>query len=61
MNMLKVKTIIPLDKDYYNKNNCKFILCDSCFWFATILKNVDEFNQCPICKKKKIWIERILR
>ena len=56
MYMLKIKTIIPLDKDYYNKNNCKFILCDSCYWFATILKNVYEFNQCPICKKKKICI-----
>jgi hypothetical protein len=61
MHMFKIETITSLNKDYYNKNNCKFILCDSCWWFATILTNVYEFNQCPICKKKQIYIERILR
>ena len=55
--MLKIKTIISLDKDYYNKNNCELILCDSCWWFATILTNVYKFNYCPICKKKQIYIE----
>jgi len=22
---------------YYDKTNCKFVLCESCWWFATIL------------------------
>jgi len=34
--MLTYKTI-TVNKDYYNKNNCRFVLCDSCWWFATII------------------------
>ena len=52
MIMFTNKTII-VNKQYYDKSNCKFILCDSCWWFATILKDVFQFSYCPRCKKKK--------
>ena len=61
--MFTYKTI-TLNKDYYNKNNCRFILCDSCWWFATILKDVSNISsQCPKCnkkKRKKLYVDRIL-
>jgi hypothetical protein len=56
--MFVIKTTI-VNKDYYDKNSCRFVLCDSCFWFATILKNVFKINECPICRNKKIYIETI--
>ncbi|MGZ5547306.1 MAG: hypothetical protein ACXWFZ_05080 [Nitrososphaeraceae archaeon] len=53
--------IITVNKDYYDKSNFKFILCDSCWWFDSILKDVSKIsNQCPRCKKKKrMYVERI--
>ena len=53
--------IITVNKDYYDKSNFRFILCDSCWWFATILKDVSKIsNQCPRSKKKKrMYVERI--
>ena len=56
--MFAIKTTI-VNKDYYDKNSCRFVLCDSCFWFATILKNVFKISECPICRNKKIYIETI--
>jgi CO dehydrogenase/acetyl-CoA synthase gamma subunit (corrinoid Fe-S protein) len=56
--MLTYKTI-TVNKDYYNKNNCRFVLCDSCWWFATIIKNSFKISECPICKNRKIYIETI--
>jgi CO dehydrogenase/acetyl-CoA synthase gamma subunit (corrinoid Fe-S protein) len=56
--MFTYKTI-TLNKDYYNKNNCRFVLCDSCWWFATIIKNDLKISECPICKNQKIYIEMI--
>jgi hypothetical protein len=54
------QTIISIDKKYYDKYNCKFAFCESCYWFATIL--VDKFNNnhCYNCRKKDIHIEKIL-
>ena len=53
--------IITINKYYYDKNNFRFVLCESCWWFATILKDVSKVIQCPRCKKKKrLYIERIL-
>ena len=56
--MFAIKTTI-VNKDYYDKNSCRFVLCDSCFWFATILKNDFKISECPICRNKKIYIETI--
>jgi hypothetical protein len=53
------QTII-IDKNYYDKYNCKFALCESCYWFATILVNKFNINHCYICKKKDIHMETIL-
>jgi hypothetical protein len=54
------KTII-VNKSNYDKSNCRFVLCESCWWFATILKDVYKISHCPICKKKNmLHIERIL-
>ena len=59
--MFTNKAITIINNDYYDKNNCKFVLCDSCWWFAIILKDVFKINQCPRCKKKKIYVQRIIR
>ena len=61
MYMFGSKTI-TINKYYYDKNNCRFVLCESCWWFATILKGVSKISsQCPRCKKKnRLYIERIL-
>ena len=56
---IAVKTAI--NKNYYDKNNFRFVLCESCYWIAFILKDVFKISQCPRCKKKKIYIERISR
>ena len=56
--MFTYKTI-TINKDYYNKNNCRFVLCDSCWWFATILQNDFKISECSICKNRKIYIEMI--
>jgi hypothetical protein len=58
--MFTFKTTIVINKDYYDKNNCKFVLCESCWWFATILKDIFIFSKCPICKKE-VYVERIIR
>ena len=58
--MFTYKTTIVINKDYYDKNNFRFVLCESCWWFATILKDIFKFSKCPICKKK-VYVERIIR
>jgi hypothetical protein len=52
------KTVIT-NKYNYDKSNYRFILCDSCWWFANILKDVSKFSYYPRCKKKRLHIERI--
>jgi CO dehydrogenase/acetyl-CoA synthase gamma subunit (corrinoid Fe-S protein) len=59
--MFKYKIITAMNKDYYDQNNCKFVLCESCWWFATVLNDVIKISQCPRCKKKKVYVERIIR
>jgi CO dehydrogenase/acetyl-CoA synthase gamma subunit (corrinoid Fe-S protein) len=59
--MFKYKIITAMNKDYYDKNNCKFVLCESCWWFATVLNDVIKISQCRRCKKKKVYVERIIR
>ena len=59
-----LKIIVKSDvisKNYYNKNAIKFVLCESCYWIASILKEVFKISQCPRCGKKKLFIERISR
>jgi hypothetical protein len=48
-----------IEKKYYNKSNFKFAFCESCFWIASILKDVIKINKCPICYKKDIFLESI--
>ena len=50
---------ITVNNQYYDKKNCRFVLCDACFWFATILKNLFKLNQCPRCKKNKLYFDKI--
>ena len=53
------KTII-VNKYYYDKSNIRFVLCESCWWFATILKDISKINHCQRCKKKKrLCVEKI--
>ena len=57
------QTIISINKNYYNKYNCKFAFCESCYWFATILvknKFNNNTNRCYNCNKKDIHIGTIL-
>jgi CO dehydrogenase/acetyl-CoA synthase gamma subunit (corrinoid Fe-S protein) len=59
--MINKQTIISINKNYYDKRNCKFAFCESCYWVATIL--VDKFNNthnCYNCRKKDIHVETIL-
>jgi len=50
---LDKQTIININKNgYYDKYNCKFAFCESCYWFATILVNKFNINHCHNCKKK---------
>ncbi|MGZ5510312.1 MAG: hypothetical protein ACXWFC_07535, partial [Nitrososphaeraceae archaeon] len=58
-NVRVVESYLPVNKHYYNKKNFRFVLCDSCFWFVTILKNIFKVTQCPRCKKNKLYIDRI--
>lgn len=58
-NVRIVKLSIPTKKNYYDKKDFKFVLCDTCFWFATILKNIFKVTECPRCKKNKLYIDRI--
>ena len=58
-NVRIVKLSIPTKKHYYDKKDFKFVLCDTCFWFATILKNIFKVTECPRCKKNKLYIDRI--
>ena len=54
------KLTIITHKNYYDKHNCKFAFCESCYWVATILINKFNINHCYICKKKNIHRETIL-
>ena len=54
-----VPSCITVNKQYYDKKNCRFVLCDACFWFATILKNLFKLSQCPRCKKTKLYFDNI--
>ena len=59
--MSNKQTIISLDKKYYDKYNCKFAFCESCYWVATSLINkFNNTNHCYNCNKKDIHIETIL-
>ncbi len=60
--MYNKQTISSVTKNYYDKYNCKFAFCESCYWFATILdKNkFNNANHCYICNKKDIHIGTIL-
>jgi len=61
--MSNKQIIISIDKKYYyDKYNCKFAFCESCYWIATILvKNkINNINHCYNCRKKDIHIETIL-
>ncbi len=35
---------INVNKQYYDKKNCRFVLCDACFWFAPILMNLFKLS-----------------
>ena len=58
--MFTYKTTIVINNDYYDKNNCRFVLCESCWWFATVLKDIFKISKCPRCKKK-VCVDRIIR
>jgi hypothetical protein len=54
------KTILLNDKSIesenilYKKKDCKFIICNSCYWITTIIKNNVKIIKCPICKKNEL-------
>ena len=54
-----ISRIITVNKYYYDKSNCKFILCESCWWFTTSLKDESKISKCPRCNKKKVYVEKI--
>jgi hypothetical protein len=42
----------------HNTSTRQFVLCESCFWSATILrsgaKNIHIINSCPVCSNSNI-------
>ena len=59
--MYDKQIIININKNYYDKHNCKFVFCESCYWVVTILVNkFNNTNRCSNCNKKGIHIETIL-
>ena len=60
--MSSKQIITSINKNYYDKNNCKFAFCESCYWFATILveNKSNNSNRCYKCNKKDIHIGTIL-
>ena len=48
-----------IHKNYYDKNNFKFAFCESCYWIASILKDIFKISKSPKCGKKKIYVKRI--
>jgi len=43
---------VILEREYSHKNRF-FVLCERCYWTATILKKV-ESCQCPVCLGKEV-------
>lgn len=60
--MTNNQTIISISKNYYDKYNCKFAFCESCYWFATILVEYkfNNIKQCYMCDNKNIHNGTIL-
>lgn len=56
--MYNNKTIV-LNKNFYDRNNCKFVFCNSCYWCATNLKAVYDINKCVVCGKSKVYVRNI--
>ena len=55
--MYDKQIIININKNYYDKHNCKFAFCEACYWVTTILVNkFNNTNRCSNCKKKKVFI-----
>ena len=50
---------ITLHKNFYDRNKCEFVFCNSCYWRATILKVVCDIDKCPICRKNKLYVQNI--
>lgn len=58
MRMYDNKTIV-LNKNFYDRNNCKFLFCNLCYWCATNLKAVCDINKCVVCGKSKLYVRNI--
>lgn len=43
---------VILSKEY-NYRNRLFALCENCYWTATILKKVEDY-QCPVCHSEDV-------
>jgi len=35
-------------------NDAEFLICNYCFWCATILSNAINYEKCPSCKRAKM-------
>jgi hypothetical protein len=48
----------PQVESSYNTHARQFVLCESCFWSATILKSTQKqvhiYNSCPVCSNSNI-------
>ena len=51
-------SLTPQVERSYNTPARQFVLCESCFWSATIFestqKQVQIYNSCPVCSKSNI-------
>ena len=54
--MYDKQIIININKNYYDKHNCKFAFCESCYWVATILVNKFNNTNHVLIITKKVFI-----
>ena len=51
-------SLTPQVESSYNTPARQFVLCESCFWSATIFestqKQIQIYNSCPVCSKSNI-------
>jgi hypothetical protein len=43
---------IVIERKYDSKRRL-FGLCESCYWTATILRNIESY-ECPVCKSREV-------
>lgn len=46
---------------FYKRELCRFVFCNSCFWIATLLKDIMNIVQCPECNSRELFVNQIFK